>query len=349
MLIYFAVLSAVVLLINLIYAEIVMRTKEKHRVTGYAEIYLGKPGKIITILSTIFGLGGSLFAYFVVGGGFLGSLLSPVLGGGHLFYMLLFLLCGIILIYADIKSIAKIEVLGLILFFIILLSLFLKGRFFINLDNLFTQIDFFSRPLFLPYGAVLFSLGGAALIPEVVEIMSKQPNNVKKLIPLSSLIVAITYLIFIVLVLGVTGQNTTNEAIAGLKSFLGNDIIALGLFFGVLTTFTSFITLGLTFKKILWYDLKINPKFSWLIVSLLPPTLYILGLKDFIKIIGLIGGVLLGAEGIIIILAYLKSKKQSSNIPAWSLNLPKTIIYSLILFLTLGIGYEIFYFITNSI
>lgn len=341
---YFAALSVIVILIHLLYAEVVMRTQGEHRLPGYAEIYLGRPGKILALMTMIFGIGGALFCYLVVGSGFLSSLLSPVLGDGSLFYLVIFFFLGASLIFFGIKSISKIEFFGLILFLTALLLIFFKGLPFIKMENLLTKVPVFDRPLFLPYGAILFALWGAALIPEITELMKNQLKNLRKLIPLAIIIPALVYLFFIFLVTGITGPATSKEAIIGLKNFLGNGIISLGLFFGVLTTFTSFITLGLTLKKVFWYDLKIPSNIAWLIACFGPLALYLVGFKDFIKIIGLVGGVMLGIEGIIIILVYLKAKIKSELQPAWQISLPKSLIYPLTIFLILGIIYEIFYF-----
>lgn len=338
---YFLGLSLLTIFIHLLFAEIVMCTKERHRLPGYAEIYLGKKGKQIASLAMILGLGGALLVYLIVGGVFLTSLLSPFFGGNNLIYTSLYFLAGALIIYAGIGVIAKIELFGLILFFIILLGMFNRGLPFINLQNLTrTNLNY----LFLPYGPILFALWGTALIPEIVELMKNRLKDLKKLIPLAILIPALTYLFFILLVTGISGSQTSSEAINGLKNFLGNGIIVLGLFFGLLTTFTSFISLGLTLKKIFWYDFKISHGLSWLIACFGPFLLYLAGLKDFIKIIGLLGGAMIGLEGILIILIYNQTKRKKEQEPAWSLPLSSFFANFLIIFFVLGIFYEIIYF-----
>ena len=75
MLFYFLILGAVMILISLIYSEVALRTKELHRLPGYAEKYLGSKAKKIAFVSNGFGLTGALLAYLIVGGEFLFSLL----------------------------------------------------------------------------------------------------------------------------------------------------------------------------------------------------------------------------------------------------------------------------------
>ena len=53
-LIHLIVIGAIVLLITLYLGEISLRTAKNHQLTGYAEKYLGKKGKLIMTLSLLF-------------------------------------------------------------------------------------------------------------------------------------------------------------------------------------------------------------------------------------------------------------------------------------------------------
>ena len=78
----------------------------------------------------------------------------------------------------------------------------------------------------------------------------------------------------------------------------------------------------------------------------LPPVaLFLAGLDNFIAIISLAGGVFLGLDVTLMILVYLKAKKQGDLKPAYSLNLSRFLIYALILFFALGAIYEVWYFV----
>ena len=327
---YFAALGTLVVVIHRFFGEVVLKTEGQHRLPGYAGIYLGKIGKIVAVISTILGLFGALLAYLLVGGEFLTALFSSQWGGGNLTYTLLYFSVGAALIFFGIKTIAKIEFFGLLLFFAILAAIFFRGLPFIRPANL---IAFDPAYLFLPYGAILFSLWGAALIPEIKEMIG-EPRLVRKIIAPAIIIPAFVYLAFIFLVLGITGSQTSSEAIVGLKNYLGDGIVTLALFFGLLTTFTSFITLGLTLKKVFWYDLKIPKNAAWLITLAVPLVLYFAGLRDFIEVIGLVGAVMLGIDGILIILMFRKIAPKR-----------KFLAYPLILIFLAGILYEIIYFI----
>lgn len=342
MLFYFFVLGAVVVLVNLFYGEIALRTKGMRRLPGYAEKYLGASAKKIAFISNGLGLGGALLAYIVVGGKFLSSIFTPFLGGDDLIYTLIFFAAGSILIFFGVKSIARIEFFLLAFLFVVLGMITIRGFSFIEVENLFV---FDAKYIFLPYGAVLFSLFGASLIPEVKEILKDNPKKLKSAVLWSISVSAFVYFIFIVLILGITGAETSNEAIAGLKAMLNNGVAEMALIFGILTVFTSFLTLGLTLKKILWYDLKLKKDLAWALACFGPLALFLLGFDNFISIISLTGGVFLGIDVILIVLIYLKAKTKGDLIPAYNLNIPRFLAYFLILFFILGAFYEIFYFI----
>jgi len=341
MLFYFLLLSAVTILIKLIYGEIVLRTKDIHRLPGYVGKYLGGKWKRVSFFSNALGLTGALLVYLIVGGNFLYALFGQSFGGGRTLYTLILFAVGAVLIYFGIKSISAIESLSLVLFFVVLFLIFQKGFSLVGVGNFFS---FDWKYFFLPYGAILFSLSGTSLIPEVREILGSRPQDLKKVIYWAIAVAVLVYLSFIFIIIGITGQSTTPDAITGLKNVLNDGLVGLALIFGFLTVFTSFLTIGLTLKKILWYDMGFKENLSWFLACLPPLALYLTGWDNFITIISLVGGVFLGVDVTLMILTYLKAKKYGDLKPAYSLNLPRLLVYALILFFILGAIYEIHYF-----
>ncbi|XOB41713.1 MAG: aromatic amino acid transport family protein [Candidatus Nealsonbacteria bacterium] len=329
---FFLVLGSLVILIHLFFGELSLRTPDFKRLPGFAKFHLGNWAEKIAYFSTTLGLFGAILAYLIVGGEFLTELFSPIFGGNYLIYTLFYFAMGAILIFFGMKAIAKVEFWGLILFFIILFAIFFRGESFIAIESLFPSPDI--SYFFLPYGIILFSLWGAALIPEVEEILGRQKKLISKIIPIAILIPIVVYLFFIYLILGITGTETTESALTGLKDVLGDGIVSLALIFGVLTTFTSFIALGLTLKKVFWYDLKIGKNLAWVITCFLPLILFLIGIKSFIPVIALVGGIMLGIDGILILLMYQKIRPKR-----------KFLIYPLVLIFLGGIIYEIIYFV----
>ncbi|MFC1700976.1 aromatic amino acid transport family protein [Patescibacteria group bacterium] len=345
MIFYFIILSIVVIFTHLMFGEVILRTKDICRLPGYVNKYLGSGAKIIAFFVAILGISGALLAYLIVGGGFLFSLFGPYFGGANFVYVLAFFLFGALLIYTGIKDISKTEFFLLACFFIVLMAIFFKGFSLINMKYLFNFDNYNIKNFFFPYGPILFSLSGLSLVPEIREMLTENPKNLKKVIIISILIASLTYLFFIFLILGLTGPQTSVEAISGLKNIFGDGLVILAFALGVLTTFTSFIALGLTLKKIFWYDMHIRKNVSWALACFIPFALYTFGLKDFIAVISLTGAIALGASAILVAFIYLKAKNKGDKIPAYNLCLPSFFVYLIAFMFFLGIIYQIWYFV----
>lgn len=336
MLLYFLIVGGIALIVHFLFGEIATETKDYLRLPGYAKIYFGENGKRIASFVVITGALGSMLSYLIVGGDFLGSLLMPFFGGSNFLYIFIYFFVGTIVMYIGLKVISKIEFLGVISFFIVLAAIFFRAQPLMNTKNLFPAPDI--AYLFLPYGVILFSLWALDLIPEAEEMLGKDKKFLKKIvIPAFLMISTIVYLIFIFLIVSLTGSMTTESAITGLQNVLGSGVANLVLVLGIVTTFTSFITIGLTLQKILCYDMKVNKKIAWAVTCFVPFLLFLFGIRNFIDVVGFIGGVILGIEGILIILMYQKLKKPSK--------MKKVLALPLVLVFLLGIIYEIIYFI----
>jgi len=334
LLLYLIIVAALVITINTFYAEIATKTKGLHRLPGYAEQYLGRIGKQIAFIVKILAIFGALLAYLIIGGQFLANLF----GGSEILYTFIFFVLGALLIWKDKKSIGPVELVMLFIFFITILFLFATGLPEIKIKNL-TTLN--TANLFVPYGVILFSLWGASIVPEIKEELHSDFKKIKKVIKTGIFICAAVYILFSLLVIGVSGINTTEEAISSLEGSLGQWVLSIGYIFGIIATFTSFIALGLTVKKLFWFDYKLPKKLGWFLACFIPIGLFIVGLRSFIDVIGLTGAVMLGIDGILVVLIYLKLKKKESSTKLSKL---RFVGGSLILLLSVGVILEIFYF-----
>lgn len=333
---YIAVIGGVAILIHYFLAEVSLKTPDFLRLPGFAKYHLGKKAQKIAYFSGIVGLLGAILAYLILGGEFLTALLSPYFGGGATHYTTIYFLISSAFIFFGIKAISKIEFWGIVIFIFLLFLTFFRGFEEITLSKLFFMREG-EFDLFLPYGALLFAFWGAALVPEIEETLAlgKERKKLLKIIPLGVIISLFISYFFIIIVLGITGEGTTKEALVGLDNYLGNGVASLMLIFGILVIFTSLIAVGLTVKKILWYDLKIPEKTSFLIACGTPFLLYLLGIKDFIAVIGVVGATTIAIDAILILLMYEKIKSKKIRL----------ITYPLIIIFFLGILYEVIYFL----
>lgn len=341
---YLLLLGFVVLLIHLFFGEIVLRTKEKHRLPGFAQKYLGNRGKSLATFSDFFGIIGALLAYIIIGGDFLRMILLlffPVLSElPFLYFNLFFWAILSFFIFLGIKLIARIQFLMNMALFLVIFLIFIFALPEINFQN-FVLIN--PNYFFLPYGVILFSLFGWSAIPEMREILEsqKEKKNLKKIIITASVIVFGLYSLFFLAVVGVSGGKTSPEAFQGLLPFLGPQIIILGTLFGFLAIATSFLILGNYLKNVLIYDFKISKYLSILLACGLPLILFLLGFRDFIGVIGFIGTIVGAISGIIIILIFKKAKSLGDRQPEYDLKIPLFLLYFLIIILILGTFFQV--------
>lgn len=345
---YFLILGGAVLLLHLFFGEIVLRTKEKHYLPGFAQKYLGEKGKILVTISTILGISGALLAYTIIGGDFLkilfSSFFSPAGELSNFYFSLIFWAILSYFIFRGIKLIAPTELLMNIAFFsiIFLIIFFLLPK--INIQN-FSLINI--ENIFLPYGVILFSLIGWPAIPVIGEILksSEERKNFKKVIISAILIVVVLYSIFAFTVIGVSGKDTTTKVLQGLLPFLGQKVIILGALFGILVIATSFLILGNYLKNTLFYDYKIPRWISASFACGIPLILFLIGLRSFIGIIGFVGTLIGSVEGIVIILIFKNIKKLGNREPEYSLKVPSFLLYFVTTIFILGAISQIYYFI----
>lgn len=331
--IYFIVLGIIVTLVHYFFAEIALKTPDFIRLPGFVKYHLGKKIYKIALMSGILGLLGANLVFLIIGGSFLEVIFSPILGFGETFYTIIYFTLGSALIFLGVKAIGKVQLYGIVLLLISLIVLLIKTKDYIDFSGLSFYQD--SSYLFMPYGVVLFSLWGLSLIPEAEEILGSKKYLLNKIIFASIFFSILVYVFFIFIVLGIMGDQTTPNFLVGLQDFLGRDITILIMFLAIITTFTSFISIGLTAKKILWYDMGIDKTTASTMTCFIPLLLFFLGFNNFIWVISIVGGIMLAIDGILVSIIYGKIGPPRM----------KFLVYPVILALVLGSIYEVANFI----
>lgn len=338
---YLVLLSAVIMMLHLLYGEVVLRTGGNHRFVGYSEIYLGIWGKRISTFSIIVGTYATLLIYIILGGEFLTIIFGKLLSGSPFSWSIVFFLFSVIFIARGLKVVSKIE-LFLSSFLITAILFFLtKGIFSINFSNYGAVMDL--REIFLPYGVLLFALGGFSVIPDITEILGKNKTQLKKAILAGTLIPAVVYFLFFTVILGVSGSKTSQEAISGLAPFYGTNIMIFGALIGFLAVATSFLAYGINLKKTFEYDYKVSGIWSFILALAIPFLIFLSGFDNFIRVIGFSGAVMGGIDGVLIILMYQKADRGGAGTrkPEYDIITSKWLEYLLIAVFVLGIIYAV--------
>ena len=318
-------LGLVMLLINLMLGEVMLKTKKHHQLTGYAEKYFGKTGKTLMALSVFIGIFGALSAQIIGEGAALNAITNiSTTATAAIFYIIMS-----ILIFQSIKVFEKSELLmGIIktgLFTIILALLFTNNGFSISSQA------FSINNILIPFGVVLFSLLGTSAIPEVKKELGNNTKKLRNIIILSSIIPIIVYILFTLAVIGTTKGQTTEVATIGLASMFGKAGIIMNLF-AIITMATAYLGLSFAVKDMLTTDYKIKESTSAFITILIPALILLIS-KSFISLISIAGAI---GGGIAIVLILLMHDKRGDKTPEYKIKVPTIIKYVLIALFILG-------------
>ncbi|MDO8560481.1 MAG: aromatic amino acid transport family protein [bacterium] len=333
--IHILVLSGVGFLTAAMYAEVVVRYPQRMRLPGYVGASLGPRWRRLAIASNTVGLFGALAAYVMVGGNFLAGMLQPVFGGPAWLYVTGYYAVGIAVIWAGQRAVVGMEVALLLVFFLIMAWLVARLSPYVQWEQ-WGGVRWGS--LLFPYGVALFSIWGVSIVPDVVdEVGARYRRRLPWVLAASTALAALTYILFTAVVLGVSGAQTSPESIAGLRVRLSPSGIALLYVFGLITTFTSFISLGALLQKVFWFDLKRTKGTALAAVAAVPALFIFAPPTVFISVIGITGALALGVDAYLILRVYRHLRGQPQVITA----IPRLIDFLLPALLGAGIAAEL--------
>jgi len=294
----------VIRMIHNMYADITIVTQGRYRLVGIASEFLGFwPGKVASLIVMMSGFT-ALLSYTLLGGIFLNALFGSMIGGGVVWYQLVFLALGGLSLSFGAKLIGSLNsvlTLALIFLFVVLIAVAGYGVFIPNLTTVFTS------HLFGVYGVMLFSLLGVSAVPEMYMLLgNKAPLELRSTVKLGTIIATAITLLFGVAVAGFNGPYTTSDAITGLAAQLGTWVLVIGAVLGLLTVFTSFIILALSLDETCQSDFGWSSTTS-LLFSFAPVlACLVFGFTNLVAIMSFSGTVFGGGICIVVALAYRK-------------------------------------------
>ncbi|MBI1971422.1 MAG: hypothetical protein HYS52_01065, partial [Candidatus Wildermuthbacteria bacterium] len=199
--------------------------------------------------------------------------------------------------------------------------------------------------VFLPYGVILFTLVGWEAIPEIASFLkdTKSSASLKKVIITATLLASLLCFVFAMVVVGVSGAATTEGALAGLLPFLGSRVVFLGALFGILAIASSFLVIGNYMKNSLRHDFGVPTPVALSLVVILPAVLFLLGVREFIGVIGVVGSVIGAAEGVLIAIIFQKAKTMGTRAPEYSIRIPAPLFIAIVALLIAGAVAELIF------
>lgn len=332
--------TCVLLITTMLYlGEVSLRTKTRHQLTGYAEKYLGKKGKLIMFIAVAVGLYSALVGYLIAESQSLSALFffdaNYSIYLGLAFWFLMSILC-----WKGLKVLEEGASIGIILVILLVAASSILFWSKINPSNLtYTNL----QNWYAPFGIILFSFLGFSAIPTINQILRKDEKLMKRTIIISYLAPLLIYSTFTAVVLGYKGASTPQIA----TLVLGKPFILIG----IITMFTSYVALSVALIETFRFDYKKSKFVSWILATIIPLVLFlILQLTknaDFIKILG-IGGVISGGLTAILALQMVKNaKKSGKRKPEYSIPYSPILSWVLILIYVIGAIFEIIHTIIS--
>ncbi len=328
---YLVVLGAILVFVHYLYWLALERIKEKNRLLGLVRTYFGDAAFSAAFLSIIGGLTLVLVIYLILAGQFSKLLLPQAAGAPG---VIGFWALASLPLFLKLRRLAAAESLGTLLMVGIVLLIFftsdvsgIAGLATVRLEN-----------LFLPFGAILFSLTGWTAIEPMFELRKKGSNwNPVSALALGTFLSGFIYVLFVFGIFGSTGV-IANDTISGLSAWPAWKLQLLG-WLGLFAIWTSYVPIARAIKNALESDVRIPAFWSFCIVLFLPLVLVFSGLFSFLSAIGLAGGIFLALQYVFIILV---SKKILGVGPA-----AKFFLNALVAVFLLAAVYEIYYFIVR--
>jgi hypothetical protein len=266
------------------------------------------------------------------------QLLSPCIGGSLIYYSTAIFILVSAITFFDIKLIAGTE---LVLTSLLILAIGLiawRGFGHIELGH-YRAIEW--KYIFLPYGPIFFAVGGGAAIPEICRLLAYEKDKIKSVIAWGTFIPAALMLFFVLVILGITGADTTPDTLSGLAAVLPNSVVVFSLIFGLLAVITSYIVFSQATEEIYQWDLGLNNKLAWFLACFIPYFLYLIGWNNLTKVISFTGAVCGGLSGMILIWLMFKIKAKPEKVSIIKNKLTRPAAYFLSLLFIFGIIYEI--------
>jgi hypothetical protein len=107
--------------------------------------------------------------------------------------------------------------------------------------------------------------------------------------------------------------DTTEVATIGLGQKFGTGVLIFGNIFAILAMSAGFIGSGTALRQNFVWDNKMNPFLAELAVVSIPLLLFILGLRQFISILSVAGGLVIGTEALLLVLVCWQARKKKRN------------------------------------
>lgn len=299
--------TAVYVGIHLMYADVVVREGDNHRLAGFARRYLGRWGYGVAIVVSIVQMLLVLTIYIVLAVSFsarLDPFVNPLYGA------LIFWVLSSLVIFVGTRRFAAAEFLATLGIALVIGISGIMGIPSFSASTL-PLLPVSAAGLLLPFGAFLFALNGRTAVPTLVHYFNREKlaqRGIKRSIIWGTLLPAILYIGFTFGIMGLSGGQPSADSLSGLPVSLPAWFIVSLVVLGLFSLWSSYFAIGKDVKNSLQFDLKFSSAGAGALVLFVPLALYFLGFVNFIQLVEVVGGVFVSLELLLVLFIWLRSR-----------------------------------------
>ncbi|MEY4731466.1 MAG: hypothetical protein RL681_412 [Candidatus Parcubacteria bacterium] len=285
-----AALGVMIFAAHWLYACAVSAVGGEEHLTALSRRTLGVWGMISSFIAVYGGLTLSLVVYIVLSVNFM-RLFTPAMTDEAA--MALFWLAGSLPLFARTRFFGVAAFLGTAVMGALIVGLWLLAP----IPGTTSLSALVAGKALVPFGAILFALAGWTAIPTMMEYDRRTRHAPHRLVgPLAvgTAVVVILYALFVFAVLG-SGWPLTPDTISGIPSASPEVGLVIGML-GLFALWTSYVPIALELRDSFAETFGGSRVASTIAVIALPMILVGIGLRDFLSVIGLAGGVFLSLQ-----------------------------------------------------
>lgn len=290
---YLILATAVIALAHYLYFRTLELKGEKRRLISLAEEYFGNAGRYFGLVVVVGGLILALVIYLILASDFWQTLFPNVFNNRWLGTAIFWSVASLPIVFS--RRLITSELVAAVFMTAIIVLVFAGFRGGVSLPVAANNW----KDIFLPFGPILFALAGWTAVEPIFEYSRRRGIRSATAMNWGTIFTAGLYILFVLGILGSAAQ-ITPEGVGGLTNWPRwkfKSLLLLGLF----AIWTSYVPIGLEIKNALAKDLRWSKPLTTAMVLFLPPLLVAFGLRDFIRAVGLAGGVFLGLEYLLIL------------------------------------------------
>lgn len=298
-------LGGVSLVLNLMIGDVAYALKKPHQLPGLAREVLGPLAQYALSVVIICAWLGSLLAY-IVGGG---QVLSALFGGTAWWWGVGFWLLAsscVLIGFGAVTRLVRVASLSAITLFVAL-SVYALQRYGVQSTSSF---PFTWNSIGAAFGATLFALHGTPAIAEARELLRNDRRGFRWALIVGTVIPVAVYSLFICGSLAAGGGGMTPVATVALGNHLGPVAVLAGTAGALIAMFSCYMGIATALRETLSWDSRFPRTAALAATIFIPFFLFLVGIRDFSRILAIVGGVFLAFEAIIMIGVYISAVKK---------------------------------------